>query len=397
MLGSIFREKSSKHEGDRLSYLRLIGIFGILAGSILARPFAADGDLFGRIYGPKGRLLVSKPTFVWEVWSNDPGEIVGARASVGEWTLAARYDVARRRIVAETAAPLPSGTYPVKVAAVLRDGEVVTKSWEVAVSADARSSLAPPSESQRKTFDAVNLFRANLGLPPCRMDDTLNAVALLHSNYLARNNTTGHYESPDKPGYFGREPGERLESFSFVEDSWETIEFGALDEIEAIANLTDAPYHRLAYMQPGAPRFGSGLDTQRLTALFSMEKEEGTVVHPSDRQTGVKTRWTRNERPSPLRIHPDVRHPVGYPIVLAHFGPGMPRLNVRLAKLTDENEVDVPIHLNTPENDSEIRNATFLIPKRPLAPRTTYFVRVEASVENGPDVSRIWRFTTGPQ
>lgn len=364
-----------------------------LAGA-LAAPIA-DSDLFGRAFGPRGLLKVRKPSFTWEVWSTEPGEIVGAAATVDEKAVDARYDPDRRAILVDLKEPLSPGPHTVKLTANLKDGEGVHKTWTVEVPEDAIASLPITNESQLKTLALVNRFRTDLGLELCTMDDRINAASLLHSKYLAANQTTGHFQTEGKPGFFGRTPTERLETFGYLEDSWEVVEFGALDEAESLRNLIDAPYHRLPFLQPGAPKFGSGWDTQRLSAVFSIPKTPGSVSHPSDGQRDVKTTWSKNERPNPLRIHQGVRFPVGYPIVFAHYGPGSPVLKVRLAQLNDENGQEIPCHLNTPENDTELRNALFLIPKGPLKPNTTYFVRVEASVESGPDVSRIWRFTTG--
>lgn len=354
-------------------------------------------DLFGRVYGPRGRLMNRKPTFIWEVWSTDPSEITGATATIGEETLQTRYDPVGKRVLAELNRPLTPGKHAVKLSALLKEGQPVSKDWVIEVATDALERLPVTSESQLRTLGEVNRFRDALGLPLCQMDDYLNAASLQHSRYLAQNKTTGHYQKEDTPGFFGHDPVARLEAFGYVQDSWETVEFGALREEEAIQNLIDAPYHRLPFLQPGALRFGSGYETQRLTATFSVSKEEGVVFYPADEQVGVKTTWSKNERPNPLRIHQNVRYPLGYPIVFAYFSPTKKALKVRVAKLSDEAGADVPCHVNTPENDNELKYAAFLIPQRPLKPNTKHFARIEASVEDGPDVSRIWSFTTGPR
>lgn len=376
--------------GMRRSFLILgIGLVMAAAAAVLAL-----GDLFGRAYGPRGKLMVRTPTFMWQVWSTEPGEIVGGSASLDSVAMDARYDVGQRRVLADLKSPLGPGKHNVTVSAVLKDGQTISKSWEVEVPEAAIERLPPTSESQLKVLAEVNRFRAALGLPACQMDDALNAASLQHAKYLVRNNTTGHFQAVETPGFFGRDPVERLEAFGFIEDSWEVVEFGAVTESEAIENLIDAPYHRLPFMQPGTLRFGSGFDTQRLTATFSMSRIEGTVCHPWEGQKDVKTTWSKNERPNPLRLHEGVRYPLGYPIVFSYFSSVGARLKFRVAKLSDQDGQDVPIYINSPENDSELKSAVFLIPKSPLRPSTTYFARVDAGIENGPDVSRIWRFTT---
>jgi len=331
---------------------------------------------------------------MWQVWSTEPGEIVDGKATLNGQPVEARYDVGLRRVLADLKSPLLPGKHSVTVSAVLKDGQTISKSWEIEVPEAAIERLPVTNESQLSVLAHVNRFRSDLGLPPCQMNDALNAASLQHSKYLAQNKTTGHFQQADTPGFFGRDPVERLEAFGFIEDSWEVVELGAATEAEAIENLIDAPYHRLPFLQPGILRFGSGYDTQRLTATFSMSRTEGTVCHPREGQTDVKTTWSKNERPNPLRLHQGVRYPLGYPIVFSHYSAVGARLKLRVAKVSDQDGQDVPIFVNSPENDSELKSAVFLIPKSPLRPSTTYFARVDAAIENGPDVSRIWRFTT---
>jgi hypothetical protein len=352
-----------------------------------------QSEFYGRARGPEGRVLNARPTLVWEVWSNRPGEIVGARAVLDRQSLRAQYDFDNRRVVAELDRPLAPGTYRAKLSAVLRDGGTLDESWTFTVLGEARE-LLPPSTSQHRTLQAVNRFRAEMGLPPFRMNDNLNMASLLHSRYLAANNTTGHYQKEGKPLFFGVEPGDRHEALGWTGDSWETVSYGSSTEEESVRNLIDAPYHRIPFIQPGEQSFGSGFHGERLTASFSMSKEKATVVHPYPGQANVPVLWDFNERPNPLRLHAGARRPVGYPIMLVHFDKTPMRLNVRAAYLLDASGREVPSFLNTPTNDKELVNALILMPKGPLAPNSDYTVQIEASVANGPDVSRRWSFRT---
>ena len=370
--------------------------FALLAAFAALAVFASSekGELFGRSWGPKGKVYTSKPTLTWEVWSTRSSEIVGAKASLNGRAISARYDAAQRKVFAPLPGSLEPGSYSATLAAVLDDGESISKSWKFEIASGAIAAIPPANESQNRTLDIVNRFRGLLGLPNFRMDDRLNAASLLHSKYHATNNTTGHYESPGKPGFIGEEPGERHEAMGWVGSSWENVEYGSTNEEDGIRSLIDAPYHRIPFLQPGEIKFGSGYTARRLTAAFSMSSEQATVVYPYDRQQDVPTNWNMNERPNPLRMHPSARRPVGYPIMLVYFDKEQLTLSVRSARLIDDRGNEVPCFLNTPENDGELTNALILIPKTALRTDASYTVRVEASVLRGPDVSRTWRFHT---
>ena len=370
--------------------------FALLAAFAALAVFASSekGELFGRSWGPKGKVYTSKPTLTWEVWSTRSSEIVGARASLNGQPISARYDAAQRKVFAPLPASLEPGNYSATVAAVLDDGESISKSWKFEVAETAIGAIPPPNESQKHTLEIVNRLRSALGLAEFRMDDRLNAASFLHSKYHATNNTTGHYETPGKPGFIGEEPGDRHEALGWVGSSWENVEYGSTNEEDGIRSLIDAPYHRIPFLQPGEIKFGSGYTTRRLTAAFSMSSEQATVVYPYDKQQDVPTNWSMNERPNPLRIHPSAKRPVGYPIMLVYFDREQMKLNVRSAKLIDDQGNAVPCFLNTPENDSELTNAVILIPKTALRTSASYMVRVEAAVQGGPEISKTWSFRT---
>lgn len=352
------------------------------------------GELFGRSWGPKGKVYTAKPTLSWEVWSTRSSEIVGARATLNGQALNARYDASQKKVLAPMSSPLEPGSYSAKLEAVLDDGQTISKAWKFEVTEEAIAAIPSANASQHRTIEIVNRFRASLGLPAFKMDDRLNAASLLHSKYHAINNTTGHYETPGKPGFIGEEPGERHEAMGWVGSSWENVEYGSTDEADGIRSLIDAPYHRIPFLQPGDIKFGSGYTTRRLTTAFSMSSDRATVLYPFDKQQDVPTNWNMNEKPNPLRIHPGARRPVGYPIMLVYFDREQMKMDVRTAKLIDDQGAAVPCYLNTPENDSELTNAVILIPKTALRTSTTYMVRVEAAIQGGPEISKTWTFRT---
>jgi hypothetical protein len=391
-LGKLGDQSGFPVEFEGMLKLRAILFVGLTAALALAAGF--QGDLFGRSHGPRGKLMTARPTLVWEVWSTQPGEIVGGRAKVGNRQVPARYDSQERKIIVELGDSLDSGEHRVTVWARLRDGQSISKSWNLSVSPDALTRLPRPSNSQQRALEAVNRFRSKMGLEPAQMDDSLNAASLYHSKYLAETNTTGHFEAPGKPGFVATEPGDRHMAFGWVGNSWEAVAFGSTDEEEAVHNLIDAPYHRIPFIQPGELSFGSGYSNLRLTTAFSMSSKTATVVYPYERQSDAPTQWSFRERPDPLRIHPGAKRPVGYPVMLVYFSDHTETLDVRSATLRDAQGSIVPCYLSTPDNDDELKNAVVLIPKSPLQPEAQYSARVEAEVVGGPSILKSWTFRT---
>jgi hypothetical protein len=90
---------------------------------------------------------------------------------------------------------------------------------------------------------------------------------------------------------------------------------------------------------------------------------------------------------------------VGYVLVFAHFTPKKANMQVTETSLRTESGAVVEVLANTPENDKELDQSCFLIPKDPLKPKTTYVATVKAVVDgdDGPKpIEKTWRFTTGP-
>ncbi|HTQ11070.1 MAG TPA: hypothetical protein VMI31_13470, partial [Fimbriimonadaceae bacterium] len=221
-----------------------------------------------------------------------------------------------------------------------------------------------------------------------------SAAADAHSLYQNLNGLTCHEEEPDKPGFTGKAPWDRLQHFGVPGPCYEGACGNQTDIGKAIRLLFDAPYHRIAFLQPGTPSFGAGFEGGSLTIDYAVSDKEGTEVSPAPDQTGTPLAWDGNESPSPLRVF-GADGPVGYPIVFAWYSPKLETIRVSSAKLTGPNHGEIPAYVNTPGNDSELRFAAVITPKRALAPRTTYTVEVHATTERHVRIDRTWSFTTG--
>lgn len=354
-------------------------------------------DLYFKSYGPKGTILIKNPTLTWECWSDDPKMIQGVEAELDGKPIQAKYDPALRKVVASTGL-LATGAYQVAMRVRYPGGGVHEKTWKLQVSDRAVETLPPPDDAQREALAAANSARSAMGLEPYSMDDRINAAGKAHAKYLEQNKMTGHVQREGTPGFFGKTHKERLEAYGFVGNAVENVSYGAVDAQEAIQSLIDAPYHRLAFLQPGKLEFGSGLSGKCLTMACSLTDREGTVIYPSDGQKGVPTSWSKPEVPDPLAIHGASGRKVGYVITFAHFMPSKARLQVDEVSLKAADGSEVALYVNTPANDKNLEQACFLIPQGPLKPNTTYTASVKGVVDTneGPErVAKTWRFTTG--
>lgn len=376
---------------------RLCGV--TLAALALYSAFAANSSqIFSKNFGPKNIVRLSRPTIRWQVWTkSDQYEVGVPEVKLNDQVVPANYDPKISEVSYTPPNKLPVGPYSVKVVVpILAAGKTVgtvKKDWNFSISSEAIDELPTLTKDQEQILVAVNKFRARLGLPNCVMDNRLAAAALAHSEFLELNHIQGHFQKQGMPGFFGISPSERLESYGFLDDSWEVVSYGLPKVEDAVQNLFDAPYHRLPFMQPGVLSCGGGNQGVNCTVEFSRSTLEGSAVSPANGEKDVKVSWFSRERPDPLRIHADLRqHLVGYPVVLAAFGDYEGKLVVDEAKLTTGGQ-EVKAVLNQPSNDEKLTQACVLIPVDPLKKATKYAVSIKAHL-GSKDFSQEWSFTT---
>lgn len=357
----------------------------ILPGLALAAVFASDEKRVSArvgVYGPRGESRYAKPTFVWEIWPDDPkNKVIGVDLRIDGSVVPAAYDTDAKAVRYTPKTPLAAGKHKVACTVRVDPGVSFDQSWETTISDNAYAELPPPNAQQAEALVVANGLRAALGLPPMVSDARLNMAALLHSRYLSTNNVLGHVEAKGTPGFLGVSSADRLAAFGWVGGSWEDVSFGEEPVDRALRGLFDAPYHRIPFLQPGRVEFGAGLDGQQTTLEFGTTKEEATVISPADGQEEVPCRWRNYEQPNPLRrFAPDIRE-TGYPIVFARFDMYRSRWRRVSATLNGPDGEPVVCWLCNPSNDDALTNAAILIPQRPLRPRSVYRFSFEARDE----------------
>lgn len=370
-------------------FLAVLVLFGATGAQAQGR------DIFGyqRAFGPLGKVKLSRPKLVWEVWAGEGSKVTRFHMSVNDVLVNAEYDPSARRIWYRWDAPLKPGVYEVDADAAIDDELLLKKHWHFTITDDATAELPQPGDDQVRAVSTVNDIRATLGLPNVQTDSSLCAAAQGHAAYMRDSGHVSHEEAFAVKSYVGYSLNDRLAAFGFVGGAAEDV--GYLSQktyVDTIKALFDAPYHRVAFLQPGSPEIGTGIADNRVALDFEMNQVEGITMSPCDGQTNVPESWNGFESPNPLRTHGG-QTTTGYPIVIAGFGPKAVQIMSGTATLS-HNGLPVECYLNTPADDDSLHSALLLIPIHPLEPGR-YDASASLSLNNGTTKTVAWSFTAG--
>lgn len=376
--------------------IRSLGIRVVIA-ALLAWVAAPCGAMtyHSRPPYPTGNLVFAQPQIRWMVWPDAPSRVAGVRMTLNGKPVPAKYLPGELSAVYVPDAPLPAGEYAVHCSVTMTGAGPVAQDWKFAITKSALSRLPALGTEAPVALATANWFRKAMGLPDLRLNVSLCAAAAAHSRYLNTNHEFGHTELAGRRDFVGRDLMERNGAFGYWGGGYEDVSFSSGSAASAVAGLFDAPYHRIPFMQPGAGEFGMGRSGRQTTLEFGLTRDEGVSVYPAPNQTAVPRSWVDTESPDPLAIHGKKPGRTGYVIAYAFFGKGNAAISVASAALTDAAGHPVACFLNTPANDSHLKNAVLIIPQAPLKPNTVYTAEVKASTAVGRNISRRWMFTTG--
>lgn len=365
----------------------------LVAGLTFSLSALGMADVYGGVATPIDCCYLVKPEINWNVYSTGGDKIVGGEITLNGEKVEARYDESSQCVVGQLSGPLQPGKYIVVAKALFERGFSYKVDWAFSVMPAAFSVLPEPGAEQLDAIGQVNQWRGRLGLGPLRVEPRLCAAAQKHTEYNAANKTTGHFERPQLPGFFGEGPAERLQAFGYCGDSYEAVCYGYRSVADRIQSLIDAPYHRIPFFQPGSPEVGAGSVGDRITFMFEMGAAKEVSVYPYKGQEDVPMAWCKIERPDPLRVHPNKPGVAGYPITLTYYGKEV-RLSEATASLRNAAGEELPVLVNTPDNDTWLRNAVIVFPAKPLRPSETYTVTVRAKASDGLQIDKTWSFRT---
>jgi uncharacterized protein YkwD len=380
----------------------------LLLPALFLLSFTARADIsaiYGK-YSPTGSVSNTQPTVSWKLTPTGGGHVSRVEMVINERLVKAEFNPSSSAVEYKPDQPLLAGLYSVVCRVTIERQVILRQDWTFEISAgrtgraprnNGETSLEPkPGASYAAGYalETTNEIRAELGLPNYAIDERMNLAASAHSRYQALNGMTCHIEDPNKPGYTGKAPWDRIQHFGYDGVCYEGACGGQSDPRKAIRLLFDAPYHRIAFLQPGSPQVGIGFEGGSMTIDYAVSNQEGSGVSPGPGQTGIPLSWDGNESPSPLRVF-GASGPVGYPIVFGWFSPRLENITVSSMRLFGPSGAEVATYVNTPNNDAELRFAGVMTPKQRLRPNTTYTAEVRAYTERGTKIDRTWAFTTG--
>lgn len=369
-------------------------IFISLVFLLITLSIRADvSGIYGK-FSPTGSASTAQPTISWKLTPTGGGKVTHVEMTLNERAVEADYNTQNGCAEYRPSDPLQAGLYSVQCRVTIDREVTLRQEWSFEVAGSDQSDAKKPSFGAGYALEETNAIRAALGLPYYVMDDRMNAAASAHSRYQILNRATGHVEEPGRPGYTGKAPWDRTEKFGFPDLCYEGVCGNQHDPRKAVRLLFDAPYHRIAFLQPGAPKIGIGFEAGAMTIDYAVSPQEGVGMSPSPNQAGIPLAWDGNESPSPLRVH-RTYGATGYPIVYSWFSPTLENIKIGSMRLTGPDGKEVPSYVNTPNNDNELRFSGVILPKDKLQPATRYTVDVKATTERGQKIDRTWSFVTG--
>ncbi|HVT13399.1 MAG TPA: CAP domain-containing protein [Fimbriimonadaceae bacterium] len=368
----------------------------IFSAAVFAFAVSAQADIsaiYGK-YNPTGSVATATPLVTWKLTPTGGGHVSRVEMSLNGRSVEAEFNSKSSSVEYRPAKPLRGGLYTVECRVTIERELIVRQNWSFEVSGGADDAGPATTFAANYALDETNEIRTELGLPAYIYDPRMSAAANAHSKYQILNGQTCHMEEPDKPGFTGRAPWDRIQHFGFPGTCYEGACGNQMDPRKAVRLLFDAPYHRIAFLQPGSPQIGIGFQAGALTVDYAVSDQEGVGLSPAAGQTGIPLAWDGNESPTPLRIY-HASGPVGYPIVFSWFSPSLEGIRIGSMRLFGPDGTEIPCYVNTPANDDELRFAGVLTPKSKLQPKTTYTAEVHATTQRGQRIDRSWSFTTG--
>jgi uncharacterized protein YkwD len=294
----------------------------------------------------------------------------------------------------------PDAVYQVQASAQL-DGKAWRLDWSFRTEDDADIK----GVRAKKALAKVNAYRADAGLKPVTLDESLSRACLKHARYLVINE--GH---PDLDGLKAHDetltlPGASEEGKKAGLKS--NIAIGGYDPLDGVDAWMATLYHRVPIVEPNLERVGFACVHGRrqgwvtvLNVVSGVAKgpRPFPVFYPADSQMDVQLNFP-NDGETPNPIPDDKTGKAGYPIT-ASFPPTMAPVNA-IGKLTDSQGKEVLCWFSSPEKvanpkyEAKRQSATIcMIPKEPLKPNATFHVHLQGQLD-GKAWEKKWKFTTG--
>ncbi|NOU99243.1 stalk domain-containing protein [Paenibacillus planticolens] len=390
--------------------LKIIAILFVLLSSVIWSAKPSYALSYGYLTYPQGNVGLSRPEIGVNLELSEGMTPESYHLYVNEQEVKANYDPVSVKYVYRPQADMASGTYSARLMFSFSGYEPVQITWKFTVVNNAVTLSSETTKEQQEGLQAINDYRAKLGLPKVKFSDALNTAAQKHAQYLSQNkidpiktSVSLHDEDPSLPGYIGKSLKERAQYIGYVKATAEDVAYNPTTLVEAIDSLFDAPYHRAPFMVPGLVEVGVYREGPYHVIEFGFSDgiAPELVVSPGSNDVYVPTVFDGHESPDPIRNHSGAEYPVGYPIMASIYGPGVKKVSLDEAKLEDEFGKPVSLLKNEPGQDDHLDTEVIIMPAKPLELDTTYKAKIKltATMEDGTKrpYTKEWSFRTEPR
>lgn len=298
-------------------------------------------------------------------------------------------------VLADGAAPGPTNTPAPPPAATNTPAPQTTPTPAPAPSPTPTPTASGGGGSAAETaMNRLNYHRAQSGVAPLALHESLVQSAEAHSHYLAVNNYPHpHTEDPSLPGFTGAHSWDRAQHFGFPSSNvWEGVgKSAAWETIEDNIDIqVSGPIHRYPVLHSGLTMVGYGEENGFYTIDYGATTfaDASITVYPGENQTDVPKAFYGGESPEPF---PGARYPLGYSVTL--FGPRASVITVQSYWLRPVGGDNLPLVTFMPNNPYGMTYIFAMSATSPLQGGTEYEAHIEAKV-GGTAVNRTWRFRT---
>lgn len=282
----------------------------------------------------------------------------------------------------------------------MRTLATLTISFVLAACGEEAAPPKPPDGPPPDTsgIDAMNGFRALMGVDPVTSNKQLFTAAQAHADYYLQHNgvdencagpkISPHNEVPGCDGFTGAAPWDRTGAAGYNGIVGECISF-VNDGPQAMYGWLATVYHRLCIAAPEVFEIGyaKGINTTTGSKVDVLEVGHASVTDlakiarwPVPDAQDVPKSWDGLE--SPLPPTPPNGYPSG-PIISVSYSPN-DDVVINNATLSDQ-VGDVPSYVLTPSNDPNLDGSSsyFIYAHEPLIERRNYTVRFSGTRSGG--------------
>ena len=249
----------------------------------------------------------------------------------------------------------------------------------------------------------LNSIRGSIGVDPAVEHPKLNLAAQLHAEYVAfhgdKYNQSGlnpHEQNPAwEEGFTGTSVSDRCAAAGYGGGwLWEVMTWMSSPE-GSIDGWIETLYHRIPLVHPNTAEFGYGMTTEGppcdvMDGSYGEATLPGPARWPLPDAKGVQTSWHGYESPQPPLPETE-QYPSG-PIITITFRKDLSK-ELNEAQLVGPDGEVVPSQVQSPSNDSWLKDTWAIYAYSPLKAQSTYTVHFKGMLSGQP-YEDTWSFTT---